>query len=363
MTQMLALPPDDPSGAAAAAGLRYLGDDRPGLRRRRAGRGYAYYESDGRLVRDQPTLARIKKLAIPSAWREVWISPSSRGHLQATGRDARGRKQYRYHDRWRAVRDEAKYDRLLAFGQALPLLRAQVDADLRQPTLSRTRILAAIVRLLDTTLIRIGNDEYARQNRSFGLTTLQTRHVRLEGERLLLRFSGKSGREHRITLHDPRLARVVRRCQELPGQTLFQYRDEGGACWPIDSDDVNGYLRAVTEQSFSAKDFRTWAGTVIAARALAEAPPAESDSQATRSIAQAVAQTAERLGNTPAVCRRCYIHPAVLDAYQDASLRRFYPATGPGQPSAADGLAADEVALLELLGSKSAAESSHSGAA
>jgi DNA topoisomerase-1 len=348
---------DDSAEAAQSAGLRYLSDDWPGIRRRRAGHGFAYYAPDGQLVRDEPTRARIKGLAIPPAWREVWICPSPRGHLQATGRDAKGRKQYRYHDRWRTVRDEAKYDRLPAFGAALPALRAQVDQDLRQPTLSRARILAAIVRLLDVTLIRVGNDEYARANGSYGLTTLTTRHVRLNGDRIDFKFRGKSGREHRISLHDGRLARVVRRCQELPGQTLFRYRDDSGSYAAVDSDDVNTYLRNVTGQPFSAKEFRTWAGTVIAARELVDLPPPESAAEASRLIARAVAGTAERLGNSRAVCRRCYIHPAVLAAYLDGSLgEAFSIQTEPGDDRP-EGLSPDEGTLLELLLTRRPAES------
>jgi DNA topoisomerase-1 len=353
----------DPSTIAEAAGLRYLGDDRPGIRRRRVGRSFAYYGPDGQLLRDGLTLARIRKLAIPPAWQEVWICPSSRGHIQATGRDARGRKQYRYHERWRAVRDQNKYDRLISFGLALPALRVQVDRDLRQPTLSQTRILAAIVRLLDTSLIRIGNQEYARQNRSFGLTTLRNRHVRLNGDRLEFQFRGKSGREHRLSLHDPRLARVVRRCQELPGQTLFQYRDESGDYIAVDSDDVNAYLRSITEQPFSAKDFRTWAGTVIAARALADSPVPASDAEASRLVAQAIALTAERLGNTRAVCRRCYVHPAVVAAYLDGSLQQVF-STLAAEPDSANELSADESAVLALLQARTQAEDrDQSGAA
>ena len=254
-----------PSPAIAkAAGLRYVSDARPGITRRRAGKAFAYRNAEGRTVRDPETLRRIRSLAIPPAWTEVWICPQESGHIQATGRDARGRKQYRYHPDWRTVRDEAKYSRMLAFGEKLPRIRRRVAADMRRRGMTREKVLATIVRLLETTLIRVGNDEYAQQNGSFGLTTLHNRHAKVRGGQIQFEFRGKSGKRHRIDLRDPHLARLVRRCQELPGQDLFGYVAEDGAVRDVTSDDVNAYLREIAGEEFSAKDFRTWAGTVLA---------------------------------------------------------------------------------------------------
>ena len=305
----------DPVESARVAGLRYVDDDRPGIRRRRAGRAFIYFDADGQRVRDAETLARIKRLAIPPAWRDVWICPLAQGHLQASGRDARGRKQYRYHARWRAVRDETKYARMLAFAAALPAVRRRVDEDLKRPGLPREKVLAAVVRLLETTLIRVGNEEYARANRSFGLTTLRARHVDIDGATLTFEFRGKGGRQHRVDINDRRLARIVGRCQELPGQELFQYLDADGERRTVDSGDVNAYLREVIGEDFTAKDFRTWAGTVLAALALAEVERFESQAQAKRHVVRAVERVAQSLGNTPAICRKSYIHPAVIETY------------------------------------------------
>ncbi len=312
--------PDDPAASARAAGLRYVRDDAPGIHRQRCGKGFRYLGPDGRPIRDEQTLGRIRSLAIPPAWTDVWICPQANGHLQATGRDTRRRKQYRYHRRWRAVRDEAKYDRLIAFAQALPRIRARVEADLAQPGLPRSKVLATVVRLLQTTLIRVGNEEYARNNGSFGLTTLRDRHVQVDGATVHFAFRGKSGIRHRIDVHDARLARVVRRCRDLPGQVLFQYLDDQGATQAIDSGDVNDYLRETAGREFTARDFRTWAGTVLAARALQEFTAFDSQAQAKRNVVRAVESVAKRLGNTPAVCRNCYVHPAIVDAYLDGSL-------------------------------------------
>ena len=306
----------DPREAARSAGLRYSSDAQPGIRRRRSGRGFSYVDSDGATVRDREVLARIKALAIPPAWRDVWICRWPNGHIQATGRDARGRKQHRYHARWHEARDESKFDRMVAFADALPAIRERTDADLARPGLPREKVLAAVVRLLEMTLIRVGNDEYARLNKSFGLTTLRDRHARVEGSRVRFRFRGKSGREHEVGLRDRRLAIVVRRCQELPGQELFQYVDDGEVS-DIASDDVNEYLREIAGVDFSAKDFRTWAGTVLAYRALRALQPAESETGARRNVVAAIRETAGRLGNTPAVTRKSYVHPAVLEAYMD----------------------------------------------
>jgi DNA topoisomerase-1 len=305
----------DAVASARAAGLRHVHDDRPGLRRLAAKNGFRYVDADGKPVRDAATLARIRSLAIPPAWRDVWICPLANGHLQATGRDARGRKQYRYHPRWREVRDEVKYNRMLAFGQALPSIRARVDAALSLPGLPREKVLATVVSLLQATLIRIGNEEYARDNRSYGLTTLRNRHVRVDGSAVQFRFRGKSGVQHAVTVSDRRLARIIARIRDLPGQDLFQYVDDDGNLHSVGSADVNDYLRTLSGEDYTAKDFRTWHGTLLAALALHECGPCGCDTEGKRNVLRAIETVAQRLGNTPAVCRKCYVHPAVLDAY------------------------------------------------
>ena len=307
----------DTEQSARCAGLRYVSDTAPGLRRRRAGRGFTFVDARGRVVKDPRTLERIRALAIPPAWRDVWVCPDPNGHLQATGRDARNRKQYRYHPRWSAMRDEVKYGRLIAFGKALPAIRRRVAADLRQPPLSRARVLATVVSLLEKTLIRVGNDEYAKSNGSFGLTTLEDRHVQVRGSRVRFKFRAKSGIHQTVELEDAALARSVKKCQDLPGQVLFQYIDADGARQAVDSGDVNQCLREITGADFTAKDFRTWAGTVMAACALREAKAATSLAARKRNINVAIDLVAGRLGNTRAVCRRCYVHPGVMDAYLD----------------------------------------------
>jgi DNA topoisomerase I len=312
--------PSDPTESAEEAGLRYVNDDGPGIRRRRAGRGFSYIGPDGQAIRDRKQLRRIKSLAIPPAWTDVWISPTRRGHIQATGRDAKGRKQYRYHPRWREVRDEVKYGRMLAFAEALPIIRERTDADLRRQGLPREKVLAAVVQLLEKTMLRVGSDEYARDNGSYGLTTLRDQHATATDRRVAFRFRGKGGKEHEATIEDARLARVVKRCQELPGQRLLQYVDDEGSVQDIDSADVNDYLRQITGQPFTAKDFRTWAGTVLACMALQEFETFDSDTQARRNVVAAIKSVAERLGNTPAVCRSSYVHPAILDSYLDGSM-------------------------------------------
>jgi DNA topoisomerase-1 len=305
----------DPVASAKIAGLRYVSDARPGIGRRRSGKGFRYVNPDGSTARDAEVLARIRSLVIPPAWTDVWICSLANGHLQATGRDARGRKQSRYHPRWREVRDETKYERMMLFGAALPDIRRRVERDLALPGLPREKVLAAVVRLLETTFIRVGNVEYARENHSYGLTTLRNKHVRVKGSSLTFDFKGKSGVEHTIDLEDRRLARIVRRCQDLPGYELFQYLDGEGERHSIDATDVNDYLREATQQEFTAKDFRTWAGTVLACSVLREFEPAESDTRAKRNVVAAIKSVAERLGNTPSVCRKCYVHPAVLESY------------------------------------------------
>jgi len=342
---------DDGAALARTAGLRYVTDARPGLRRVRAGKGFTYRDAEGRGVRDPGVLARIRSLAIPPAWTDVWICPSETGHLQATGRDARGRKQHRYHARWRVVSGETKFHHMIAFGRALPRIRRRVAVDLARRTLDREKVLAAIVRLLERTLIRVGNREYARANGSFGLTTMRVRHVDVAGSAVRFEFRGKRGIEHCVDLHDRRLARIVRQCQELPGHELFQWTDAQGARTPVDSSDVNAYLRELTGDDFTSKDFRTWAGTVLAATALAGVAPGATEAMARRNVGRAVDAVARRLGNTKAVCRQSYVHPAVIDAYLDGSL----PAMGEAATvelalKATSGrLSADEAAVLRLL--------------
>ena len=304
----------------ALAGLRFASDGQPGIARRRAGRGFTYLDPDGRRITDPETIARIRSIVIPPAWTDVWICPWPNGHLQATGRDARGRKQYRYHPRYRARRDGAKFERLVAFARALPRIRDQVDRDLGRTGLPREKVLAAVVRLLELTLIRVGNDEYARLNRSFGLTTLRDRHATVRGSEIRFRFRGKSGQEHDVGLRDRRLAAVVKRCRDLPGQELFQYRDADGDIRDVASDDVNDYLAAIAP-GITAKDFRTWAGTVLAFRALRATGEGETDREKQRNVTAAIRATADDLGNTPAVARSAYVHPAVVDAYLDGRIR------------------------------------------
>ncbi len=310
----------EPVKAAKEAGLRYADDRRTGITRRRAGKGFRYLDPEGRPIRDEETLARIKSLAIPPAWSDVWISPSPLGHIQATGRDDKGRKQYRYHPRWRTVRDISKYGRMITFGKKLPRIRKRTQRDLALPGLPRRKVLAAVVRLLEVSLIRVGNDEYARNNHSFGLTTMRDRHAEVNGSKVQFKFRGKSGVTHAVELEDRRLARVVARCQELPGQELFQYVNDEGVIQDIDSADVNDYLREIAGEEFTAKDFRTWAGTMLAALALQEFETFDSQTQAKKNVVSAIERVAERLGNTPSVCRKCYVHPVILDAYLDGSM-------------------------------------------
>jgi len=341
-------PVSDPLQSAQAAGLRYVSDASPGIRRRRAGRGFTYVAPDGRPLRDPAALARIRSLAIPPAYTDVWICPIPNGHLQATGRDAKGRKQYRYHPRWREVRDETKFGRMLAFSEALPRLRQRVEKDLGEPGLPRAKVLATVVRLLECTGIRVGNEEYARNNRSFGLTTLRDHHVEISGSTMQFEFRGKSGKTHRVALSDRRLARIVARCQALPGAELFQYVDDDGERVAIGSGDVNDYLREITGEDFTAKDFRTWAGTLQAVAALEAHGPAPNDRAAKSVILRAIDQVAERLNNTRAVCRKYYVHPAVIERYEAGTLHHAL-ANGKPPGAAAKGLEPDEQALVRLL--------------
>ncbi len=336
--------------AAQLAGLRYVNDDSPGITRKRVGKHFSYLDPNGARIRDPHELQRIKSLGIPPAWRDVWICPLPNGHIQATGRDTRGRKQYRYHQRWREVRDATKYNRMLEFGRALPQIRARIEEDLALPGLPRSKVLATVVRLLELTLIRVGNEEYAQTNRSFGLTTLRDRHVTISGAKVRFEFRGKAGKQHSVMITDKRLARIVKRCQDIPGYKLFQYLDDDGTRQQIDSADVNEYLYTLTEHDFTAKDFRTWAGTVRALTALREMEPPESSTQARKNIAQAVKLAAEALGNTPTICRKCYIHPTVIEAYEQGQLHNALAA----DPKEDDlnlpaGLQPAEIAVMQLL--------------
>ncbi len=344
------VPITDPVGSARAAGLRYVNDTKPGIRRKRAGKGFSYTAPDGTLIHDTETRRRIRSLAIPPAWTEVWICPIATGHIQATGRDAKGRKQYRYHPLWRDVRDETKYTRTIAFGKALPRIRERVDADLRRHGLVREKVLATVVRLLETTFIRVGNEEYAKTNKSYGLTTMRNEHVDISGDTIAFHFRGKSGVEHTIGIHDRRIARIVERCKELPGAELFQYIDDDGERQTIDSGDVNAYLHEITGEHFTAKDFRTWAGTVLAAMALHAFETFDSEAQAKKNILTAIEDVAGRLGNTPSVCRTCYIHPAVLDAYAEGTmLEALKQRTEQEIADGLDGLKPEEAAVLAFL--------------
>ena len=336
--------------AAKAAKLHYVTDRKPGIKRATGKDGFEYYLPDGSRLTDDVDIARIRKLAIPPAYADVWICRDRNGHLQATGRDARGRKQYRYHHRWRVVRDEAKYHRMLVFGRVLPKVRAQVDHDLALPGLPRRRVLAALVRLLEKTLARVGNEEYARENNSFGLTTLRNTHTRVEGSRVKFDFRGKHGIDHHLELKDRRLANIVKRCQELHGQHLFEYVGDHSELHVVTSDDVNEYLHEISGEDITAKDFRTWAATNLAAMALRELERFDSEAKNKKNVVQAVEAVAGLLGNTPSVCRKCYIHPAIFDGYLDGSLleglrQRAEEVLDEGSK----GLTAEEVAVTAFL--------------
>jgi DNA topoisomerase-1 len=310
----------DPKDAAESAGLRYVSDARPGIQRRKVGNGFTYTRADGSRVSEPDVLKRIRGLAIPPAWTEVWICPWSDGHIQATGRDARGRKQYRYHACFREVRESTKYEHVVAFADALPTIREKVREHMTLRGLPREKVLATVVHLLESTMIRIGNDEYARQNNSYGLTTLKNRHVAVDGNEVRFRFTGKSGKQWSLCVRDRRIAKIIKACQELPGQELIQYVDEEGNCRDVTSTDVNDYLREITGKDITAKDFRTWAGTVLAAMALHELESFDSAAQAKRNLRAAIEKVAARLGNTPTICRKCYIHPEVLNSYLNGNL-------------------------------------------
>jgi DNA topoisomerase-1 len=351
-------PSDEHVESAEAAGLRYVTDAAPGIKRQRRGRGFTYIAADGSVIRDKAELERIRKLVIPPRWTNVWICPNPAGHLQVTARDARGRKQYRYHPRYRAVRDETKFGRMIAFSEILPLIRERVERDVTLPELSRDKVLATVVWLLERTLIRVGNDEYARDNGSFGLTTLRRKHVTVSGAKLRFEFRGKSGVPHSVAVTDRRIAHIVQRCQELPGQELFQYLDDDGRRQSVDAGDINEYLRRITGRQVTAKDFRTWAGTTLAAAALRELGGFTSEKQAKAKIVAAIDQISQRLGNTRAVCRKYYVHPVILDAYMEGitippTPSDVRPLRTNGSPAA---LRRDEVAVVELLRKRGRAE-------
>jgi DNA topoisomerase-1 len=343
-------PGDALDGVATAelAGLRYVTDDRPGITRRRAGRGFSYRTPAGEVIRDRRRLAQLKALAIPPAWEEVWISPNANGHLLATGRDARGRKQYRYHERWRSVRDATKFDRMVPFGQTLPALRHRVERDLEARGLPREKVLAAVLRLIDVTLMRVGNDEYARLNDSFGASTMHNEHALVRGAHVRLAFRSKHGREVQVRVADRRLARIVRRCQDLPGEELFGYLDDDGAERDVRSEDVNDYLREVAGGDFTVKDFRTWGASVLATGLLGEIGPGANERETTRLQNTALRVVAHDLGNTLAVCRASYVHPVVLEAYRDGRLA----ATRLEAEGRTPGLRETEEYLLRLLGGR-----------
>jgi DNA topoisomerase-1 len=339
-----------PLEAAEEAGLRYVSENQPGYTRKAKSDDFEYLDTEGKAVRDEQRLLRIKRLAIPPAWTDVWISPSANGHIQATGRDARKRKQYIYHERWREMRDENKYERIVSFGKTLPKIRRSVSKDLSLPGLPRNKVLAAIVQLLELSFIRVGNEEYARENKSFGLTTMQDRHVDVKGSKMRFRFRGKSGIKHDVDITDRRIAKIILKLQDLPGQELFQCIDENEDVCDITSQDVNDYLREITGEDFTAKDFRTWAGTILAAIALTTAGDFETKKQAKANIKNAIGAVAKILRNTPAICRKCYIHPAVLEAYLDGNLiEGLKKRTGEELEKEVINLAPAEAAVLKLL--------------
>jgi len=342
-------PPNEAMLTAKMVGLRYVTDSQPGISRKAFRHGFRYYDSNGKPITDKATLKRIKALVIPPAWTSVWICPWENGHIQVTARDAKNRKQYRYHKLWREVRDEAKYERMMGFGKSLPLIREKIDEALALPGLPRKKVLATVIYLLQVTMMRIGNDEYARNNKSFGLTTLRNRHVHIDGSEVKFHFRGKSGIDHAIKVHDKRLARIIKRIRDLPGQELFQYVDDEGQRHAISSGDVNEYLQDLTGESYTAKDFRTWSGTVLAALALHEFEKFESEAQAKRNVVQAIEMAAMKLGNTPTICRKCYVHPVIIESYLKGSLQLTLKNDISGQKSAHLCLTAEEQAVLSFL--------------
>jgi DNA topoisomerase-1 len=340
----------DPRDAAESAGLRYVSDERPGIRRKKVGTGFSYVRADGSRLMERGALKRIKALAIPPAWTDVWICPFPDGHIQATGRDAKGRKQYRYHARFREVRESTKYEHVVAFADALPSIRDTVREHMALRGLPREKVLATVVHLLETTLIRIGNDDYAKQNNSYGLTTLKNRHVAVNGNEVRFRFTGKGGKQWSLRVRDRRIAKIIRACQELPGQELLQYIDEQGNCQDVTSSDVNEYLKAITGKDITAKDFRTWAGTVLAAMTLSELQSFDNAAQAKRNLRSAIEKVSARLGNTPTICRKCYIHPEVLNSYLDGNLLLEVKSQVENElRSVVENMKPEEAAVLALL--------------
>jgi DNA topoisomerase I len=341
---------EDLRRAAREAGLRYMLDDVPGITRKRRGRGWSFYDPGGRLIRDAAERDRLNAFAIPPAWTDVWISPRADSHLLATGRDSEGRKQYRYHPDWRAIRDEAKYGRMIPFARALTRIRKRIDEHLASSGLSREKVLATVVRLLELSLIRVGNEEYARSNRSYGLTTLRDRHVEIDGTTIRFEFRGKGGKRHEVDVRDRRLARIVRQCRDVPGYELFQYYDEKGEKRAVGSGEVNEYLREISGEDFTAKDFRTWAGTLHAAAALLACEPCRDEREGRSRINNSVAMVAERLGNTVAICKSCYIHPVIFERYLDGTLADLLNGQGKaGGSGEMGGLSDEERALLGFL--------------
>jgi DNA topoisomerase I len=351
----------DPKDAAESAGLRYVSDARPGISRRKSGKGFSYIRADGSKLSD---LRRIKALAIPPAWADVWICPTPDGHIQATGRDAKGRKQYRYHPRFREVREGTKYEHVVEFADALPDIREKIRQHMALRGLPREKVLATVVHLLESTLIRVGNDDYAKQNNSYGLTTLKNRHVAVDGNEVRFRFTGKSGKQWSLRVKDRRVAKIIRACQELPGQELLQYIDEEGNTQHVTSSDVNAYLKEITGKDITAKDFRTWAGTVLAAMALSEMASFDSAAQAKRNLRSAIEKVAARLGNTPTICRKCYVHPEVLSSYMDGNLLFEIKSEVEDElRNALAGLKPEEAAVLAMLRSRLANEFARTPAA
>jgi DNA topoisomerase-1 len=347
----------DRKGAAESAGLRYVSDARPGIRRKRAGKGFTYIRADGSKLCEADVLKRIKALAIPPAWTGVWICPFADGHIQATGRDAKGRKQYRYHPHFREVQESTKYEHVVAFADALPSIREKVREHMALRGLPREKVLATVTHLLESTLIRVGNDDYAKQNNSYGLTTLKNRHVAVDGNEVRFRFAGKSGKQWSLRVRDRRIANIIKACQELPGQELIQYVDEEGNCRDVTSTDVNDYLREITGKDITAKDFRTWAGTVLAAMALNELESFDSAAQAKRNLRAAIEKVSARLGNTPTICRKCYVHPEVLNSYIDGNLVLELKSKAESElRSGMESLKPEEAAVLALLRSRLAKE-------
>jgi DNA topoisomerase-1 len=343
----------DPKKSAQVVGLRYVTDASPGSRRVKNGKGFCFIAANGKTISDPQILGRIKSLAIPPAWKDVWICPIENGHLQATGRDDRGRKQHRYHRRWREVRDETKFNRMVVFAKALPKIRQRIRNDLKLPGLPRKKVLATIVRLLEVSLIRVGNEEYARNNHSFGLTTMQDKHVAVNGSTVHFQFRGKSGKHHTIDVRNKHLAKIVKGCRDIPGQDLFQYIDENGERVDVKSEDVNEYLREISGEDFTAKDFRTWAGTVLAAIALREFEKFDTQAQAKKNLIRAIESVSQKLGNTPSVCKKCYVHPAIFDSYLDGSLADVLEQrAGTEMQTSLKKLRPEEAAVLALLQQK-----------